>query len=604
MKLSTILPVLNWAPQIDRRTAAADLSAGLTGALVVLPQSVAFATIAGMPPEYGLYAGMIPAIVAALFGSSWHLVSGPTTAASIVLFSSLSGYAEPGSARYVQLALTLALMVGLIELTLGLLKLGVVVNFISHAVIVGFTAGAGILIGASQAKNFFGVAVPRGARFHEIIIYVVVHWSQIVPSIAIVSTITLAIGVLTRRFAPRAPYMIVAILGGSAVAALLKVFSGAAVPTVGALRSSLPPLSAPSFDPQVWQMLGSTALAVTLFALTEAISIARALAVHSGQEIDANQEFIGQGLSNVAGSFFSSYVATGSFNRSAVNYAAGARTPLAAALAGLFLMLAVPFVAPLAAYLPYAAMAGILMQVAWSLVDRRHIARIIRTSRGETVVMALTFVATLTLDLEDAILAGVVLSLLLYVSRTSNPRLSPRVPDPLNPARKFTSPRPSLPECPQFKIVRLNGSLFFGAVANFSRAVRAIEARAPRAKNVLLLMSSVNFIDTGGAEALLAAANRFRERGGGLYLARVKEEVRDLLDRGHYTEEIGVDRFFATKTAALRTIYRELDCDFCRDCKLNVFLECVQTNGADDGGADKSQSRPDASVRLDRSPVA
>ncbi len=591
----TVLPFLAWLPLVNRRSASADLTAGLTGAVVVLPQSVAFATIAGMPPEYGLYAGMIPAIVAALYGSSWHLVSGPTTAASIVLFSALAARAVPGSAQYVELALTLTLMVGLIELALGVLKLGTIVNFISHSVVIGFTAGAGVMIAISQVRHFLGIDIPRGARFHETFLHVAINADQIVPAIAAVATITLATGILMRRFLPRVPYMIVAILVGGLAAAIIGAYSGVDVPSIGTLPASLPPLSMPSFDPGVWRELAPSAIAVSMFALTEALSIARALGVRSGQHIDPSQEFVGQGLSNIAGSFFSGYVATGSFNRSGVNYDAGAKTPLAAVLAGLLLMIAVPFIAPFAKYLPNAAMAGVLMLVAWGLIDWRHIAQIVKTSREETAILAVTFFSTLALDLEIAILLGIILSLLLYLNRTSNPRLVPRVPDPTSTGRKFTHPGPDLPECPQFRIMRLDGSLFFGAVSSFTEAVRDIEDDTPNCKFVAIVMTGVNFVDIGGAEAIVAAAQRFRERGGDLYLIRIKDQTRDLLKRGGYLEEISEKNIFWSKTDALRSIYRRLDYDVCRKCSLRVYVECARL------GKQEPEDDDEAPRAIDRS---
>ena len=574
--LRRVFPFLLWLPLVDRRTLPHDVSAGITGALVVLPQGVAFATIAGMPPEYGLYAGMIPAVIAALFGSSWHLVSGPTTAASIVLFSSLSAMAEPTSAKYVELALTLALMVGLLELTLGLFKLGTIVNFISHSVVIGFTAGAGVLIAINQVKNFFGLAIPQGAKFHEVATFFATHLDEIDTPVAAVGAVTLASGLATRSLFPRVPYMIVAIVAGSIAAAALAILGGAKVPTIGALPSSLPPLSLPSFDPELWRSLAPTALAVTMFALTEALSISRSLAVRSGQHIDANQEFIGQGLSNVAGSFFSGYVATGSFNRSGVNYDAGAKTPLAAIIAGALLMAIVVLIAPLAVYMPNAAMAGVLFIVAWGLVDRHHIAQILRTSRSETAVLAVTFLSTLFLELEQAIFAGVLLSLVLYLNRTSNPRIVPRVPDPFSPTRKFTSPRADLPECLQLRFVRIDGSLFFGAVSTFQETLRDYEEQEPGRKHLAIVMSGVNFIDIAGAEALAQASRRYRDRGGAIYLVRVKARVLELLQRGGYIEDIGRKNLFASKTEALRTIYRRFDYDVCRRCNRRVFVECVR----------------------------
>jgi SulP family sulfate permease len=573
--ITKVFPFLEWLPSVNRRTLSADLSAGLTGAVVVLPQGVAFATIAGMPPEYGLYAGMIPAIVAALFGSSHHLVSGPTTAASIVLFSSLGVFAEPGSADYVKLALTLAFMVGLIELTLGLFRLGTIVNFISHSVVIGFTAGAGILIAANQVKNFLGLPIPRGAHFHEVIHYVATHLPDISPAVTTVAMATLLSGIVVRKFLPRIPYMIVAILVGSLVAAALKGFLGAEIATVGALPSSLPPLSAPSFSPDVWRDLAPTAVAVTLFALTEALSISRALAVRSGQQIDGNQEFIGQGLSNIAGSFFSGYVATGSFNRSGLNYDAGAKTPIAAVAAGSLLLVIVLLVAPLASWLPNAAMAGVLFLVAWGLIDRHHIFQIVRTSRSETAILVVTFLSTLFLELEQAIFAGVVLSLLLYLNRTSHPRILERVPDPASPNRKFTSDD-LLPKCPQVRIIRIDGSLFFGAVSYFQETLRAQDKTSPGQRHLAIVMSGVNFLDIAGAEALAQEARRYRARGGGLYLIRTKEGVMETLRNGGYLEEIGAENVFDSKTAAVNAIFARLDEGVCGTCRLAVFRECAK----------------------------
>ena len=590
--LPDLLPFRGWLPMLDRRTVSADLMAGLTGAVVVLPQGVAFATIAGMPPEYGLYAGIVPAIVAALFGSSWHLVSGPTTAASLVLFSSLSGWADPGTAEYVKLALTVAFMVGLLEITMALFKLGTIVNFISHSVVIGFTAGAGVLIAVNQLKNFFGLKIPRGAHVHEVLLYFAENLAEISWPAVIVGSVTLFTGILVRTIMPRIPYMIVAILMGSLAGVALSRWAGVTVATVGALPTNLPPLSAPSFDPEMWRVLAPTAVAMTMFALTEALSIARALAVRSGQLIDANQEFFGQGLSNIAGSFFSGYVATGSFNRSGLNFDAGARTPLAAVISGALLLALVVLVGPWAAYMPLAAMAGVLMLVAWGLIDRHHIHQIVRTSKAETAVMLVVFVSSLVLELEFAIFLGVMLSLLLYLNRTSNPLIIPRVPDPTSSGRKFTSARPDLPECRQLRIVRIDGSLFFGAVNTFQETLRGYEKEIPDVRFLAIVMSGVNFVDLAGAEALVQMSKRWRARGGGLYLIRVKDRVMEILDRGGYIDEIGRENIFDSKTEALRTLYRYFDYNECRTCGRRVFVECARMGKQEPTEADFDDDEP------------
>jgi SulP family sulfate permease len=575
-KLPTgFLPFLRWWPMVTAQTLRSDILAGLTGAIVALPQGVAFAAIAGMPLEYGLYAGMVPAIVAALFGSSWHLVSGPTTAASIVLYSALSAHATPGSIQYVHLALTLTMMVGLIQLGMGLARMGGLVNFISHSVILGFTAGAAILIIASQFKHFLGMPLPRSAHVYQTFYAVAVHWREINPYAAAVGTITMISGLLVRRYRPKYPYMIASMLIGSITAAAFAWFRGpgVSIATVGALPASLPPLSAPEFTLDNIRILAPAALATTLFALTEAVSIARSLADKTGQDLDGNQEFIGQGLSNIVGCFFSGYVATGSFNRSGLNYQAGGKTPLAAIFAGSLLIVIVLLVAPWAVFIPNAAMAGILFLVAVGLIDIPQIIRILRTCKSESFILITTFLATLFLELEFAIFLGVFLSLTLYLNRTSHPQVFSRVPDPRQPTRPFTTDS-LLPECPQLKIIRIDGSLFFGAIQHVKERLRLECQQTPGQKHMLIVSSGINFIDMTGAELLGQLARTQREAGGALYLYDIKEKVCDLFTRCGYLAEIGNENLFASKKEALANIFNQLDKDICRSCRPRIFLEC------------------------------
>ncbi len=573
---SYAFPFLKWWPHVTRSTLRDDLFAGLTGSVVALPQGVAFATIAGMPPEYGLYTGMIPAIIAALFGSSWLLVSGPTTAASVVLFSSLSLHAIPGSPEYVQLALTLTMMVGMVQLVMGIARFGALVNFISHSVVVGFTAGAAILIAVSQLKHFLGLSLPRTHNFFETMQALVTHAGASNPHTIAVGAMTLVSGLLIKRYFPRFPFMIASMLIGSLAALLLNGMFGAEstqIATVGALPSTLPPLSAPHFTLSTFKILAPVALATTLFALTEAVSIARSLADRTGQNLDANQEFFGQGLSNIVGSFFSGYVATGSFNRSGLNYQAGAKTPMAAIFAGGLLIVLVIFVAPLAAYLPNAAMAGILFLVAASLFDQHHIKKIFATSLSEAVIMTVTFVGTLTLALEFAILLGIMLSLVLYLNRTSHPHIMTRVPDPRYPGRPFVTD-PALPECPQLKIIRIDGSLYFGAVNHVREEIQRLQLLYPEQIHLLIVARGMNFIDMAGAELLVHLAKERTKNGGQLYLLGIKEGICSYFRLVNYFLDIGTDNIFESKEEAIATIYERLDRTRCDRCTARIFNEC------------------------------
>lgn len=560
---------------VNRTTAKADLMAGLTGALIVLPQGVAFATIAGMPPEYGLYAAMVPAVIAALFGSSWHMVSGPTTAISIAVFAAMSPLADPGSPQFIGLVLTLTFLTGLFQLILGLARMGILVNFISHTVVIGFTAGAAILIAFSQVKNFFGLDIARGAPFHVVVEQLVLQFNHINLYVTSVGVITLAAGILSKIYIPKFPYMIVAMVVGSFAAFFINTGFGVEtthIKTVGALPANLPPLSLPDFSYATIKQVLFPAMIVTMLALTEAVSISRAVAVKSEQRIDGNQEFIGQGLSNLVGCFFSSYASCGSFNRSGVNYAAGAKTPLATIYASVFLLLTLLLVAPLAAYLPTAAMAGILFLVAWGLIDFHHISSIGKSSLSETVVLWVTLLGTLV-SVEDGIFLGILLSLSIYLYQVSRPHLVSVVPAKGEGDYHFVSAYEH-PECPQLSMVRFNGAVFFGAVDHVQGNLMEIDEKDPRKKTVLIIATGIDFVDVAGAEMLAQEARRRRKLGGGLYFYRCKDSIYKFLRKTGKLDDIGIGGFFPVKSNWIKPVYSTLDPEICRTCKNRIFSEC------------------------------
>ncbi|MGV8990881.1 MAG: SulP family inorganic anion transporter [Thiobacillus sp.] len=577
--LYRLLPFLRWWPNVTQQTFKSDALAALTGAMIVLPQAVAFATIAGLPPEYGLYAAMVPAIVGAMWGSSWHLVSGPTTAISIVVFASISPLAEPGSAQFIGMVLTLTLLAGLIQLAMGLARLGALVNFISHTVIIGFTAGAAILIATSQIKNFFGLDISRGAHFHEVFIQFGTHIVDTQPWVLTVGLVTLVSGILAKRYLTKLPYMIVAMVAGSVVAAFLNYEMGAeqtGIHTVGALVASFPPLSLPDFSLTAIKQTLFPATIIAILALTEAVAIARSVAAKSDQRIDSNQEFVGQGLSNIAGSFFSSYASSGSFNRSGVNYASGAKTPLAAAMSAVFLLLIVLLVAPLAAYLPVASMAAILFIVAWSLIDFHHIGEILKRHNKERIILAITFIGTLV-DLEKGIFLGILASLMFYLYRTSQPSIRELVPsfsNRLNPQRKLVAVDSDAPACPQLSILRVEGSIFFGAVEHVQQHFRNVDEADPNKKHLLIAARAIGFIDLSGAELFAKEAIRRRRMGGGLYIVGVQPDLCEMMKRSGQVDTVGEDHIFSHKGDAIQAIYARMDNEICRTCTARVFREC------------------------------
>jgi sulfate permease, SulP family len=571
-----MLPMLRWWPMVDRRSLRADLLAGLTGAVILVPQAVAYASIAGLPPEYGLYTAIVPVIVAALFGSSWHLVSGPTAAISIVVFATLSPLAEPGSAAYIGLVLTLTFMVGVLTLLMGLARLGSLVNFVSQSVVVGFTAGAAMLIATSQLKNFFGLTLAAGGRFLDTLGNFVRQVGDLDPYVTSVGMATLAASVLARHYLPRAPYMIIAMLVGSLCGLLANALADGEnrVATVSAIPRGLPPLSAPAWSLETLRQLASIALALTLLSLTEALAIARAVALKSGQRIDGNQEFFGQGFANLFGSFFSAYVSSGSFTRSGINYSAGARTPLAAVFSSLCLVATLLALAPALRFLPIASMAAILFLVAYSLIDWHHIGTILRTSRSESAVLLATLLATLFLQLEFAIYVGVALSLLLFLERSARPRVRDAVPAPGATSYHYVE-QGNEPDCLQLKTVFIDGPLYFGAVDHVQRRLRQIDDTNPAHKHLLLLAPGLHFVDLSGAELLVQEARRRKRLGGGLYFHRLQQPVRETLDRAGYLREIGPENLFAIGQDVMASLYPRLDPEICRRCTQRVFRQCA-----------------------------
>jgi sulfate permease, SulP family len=574
-----LFPFLAWRHRITATTLRADLAAALLGSLIVLPQAVAFATLAGLPPQYGLYGAMLPAIVGALWGSSWHLVSGPTNATSLMVSASLSALALPFSPEYLRLALTLGLMIGLIKLTLGLARLGALVNFISTTVVIGFTAGAGLLVIAAQMANFFGVPAAHPASFTNALATFIRHAGEIDRWTAAVGAVTLVASLAARRVLPRIPYMLVGMIAGSLFAYALARAGIAQVATIGPLPSALPQPSLPDFSGDTLSTLAPIAFALTVIGLTEAIASARAVAARSGQRIDGNQEFIGQGLANIAGAFSSSYPTSGSFNRTGANYEAGAKTPLAALFSAGFLVLVLLLVGPLASYLPLAVMAALLFIVAWGLIDLHRIREIVRIGRSEALVLAVTFLATLFVQLDFAILVGVLCSLFAYLNRTTHPAIHAVAPDPASPRRRFIPVAASgspgrLTECPQLALLRVDGSLFFGAVDHVKDELEEMRTSASARRYVLLIGSGINFIDVAGAELLAQEADTQRAAGGALYLCNLKPTVVDVLERAGLVDRIGRDRIFATKDEAIRGIYPRLDSSICQASTARIFIEC------------------------------
>ena len=563
-----LFPFLVWSRLITRDKARDDLFAGITNAVIVLPQGVAYALIAGMPPEYGLYAAIIPAIIAALFGSSWHLISGPTAALSIVVFTTVSPLATPGSTEFINLVLALTLMAGLFQLLLAFFRFGTLVNFVSHSVVVGFTTGAAIVIASSQVKNILGISIESNGAFLS-------TWSGVFSAAhntnfyaLSVAAVTVVTCLIFKRLLPRWPNMLIAMIISSVFAWWLGA-NEHSIALVGAIPGSLPPFMFPGIDSSVFYALAPGAIAIGLLGLVEAVSIARSVATRSHQSINGNQEFYGQALSNIIGSLFSSYASSGSFTRTGVNFSSGAKTPLAAIIAAISLAVIVLLFSEMTRFIPIPSMAGLLLVVSYNLIDFHHIRLIFRAGKSEFAVLIVTFAATLVMALEFAIYLGVILSLVFYLTRTSQPNIVEVLPAPNSSRPFFGIASVTQPRCPQLKIIRIEGSLFFGSVNYVKDYLESIIE-----PNVLIIGDGMNHIDIAGAEMLMREAKRRQNMGKALYLTNLKKQVNEYLRREEYFGSLGDQVCFQSKGEAIRKIYDQLDRDICHHCSSRIFKEC------------------------------
>ena len=568
--LQKIFPFLVWLP-LAKKSWKDDLIAGLTGTIIVIPQAVAFAMIAGLPPIYGFYTAMITPIVAALFGSSYHLISGPTTAISIVVYSTLIKFVSPETDLevFISLALVLTFLAGLFQFAMGLLKMGKLVNFVSHSVIIGFTAGAGILIAFKQLKHVFGIEVPQGSSIPEIVMYIFNHISETNWYVFIVAMGTLGVALVIKTLIKPLSryYMLIAMVIGSVMAIWLGGDANG-IKTVGDIPSNLPPFRIPDLSYENVAKLSSGAMVLALLGLIEAVAIGRSIALHTHQKINGNQEFIGQGLSNMIASFFSSYAGSGSFTRSGVNHQAGAKTPLAAIFASVFLMLVLLLLAGYASYLPKAAMGGIILLVGYNLIDFHHIKQVLKSSGRELIVLAITLLGTLFFDLEFALLAGIFASFFFYMERTSKPNIATLALDDKGRLINKIRDRNAL-ECSSMKILRIDGSLYFGSIEKISDYLSNLYEQN-EIQHVLIAADGINFIDLAAAEWLTHEIINWKETRGGIYIAGLKHISQDIIQKGGFANLMGSSVFFDDKKHAIAAIHKKLD----GPCKVTAFKEC------------------------------
>ncbi len=573
----------SWVHRVSAATLRADAVAGLLGAVLVLPQGIAFATLAGLPPEYGLFTAVIPCIIAALFGSSWHVMSGPTNANSLALFAMLSPLALAFSPAYIQLALAVTVMVGVMQWLIGTLRLGSLANFISPAALFGFTSGAALLIAVYALPDLLGLAPAAEHGAAAVLKHVVMQFGHAQPAALAVAGVTALVAWGVRRLRPNWPFMLIGLVASTVLAwvwlhsAGATVLPSAALRTVGHIAAPWPRFEMPHISWASLSELLGLAFALTIVALGQAISIAKAVAARSGQRIDANREFRGQGLSNIIGGFFSCYVSCGSMNRSMPNLQAGARTPLAAVFSALLLLVLVAVSASLLAQIPMAALAALLVLVAVALLDVARWRQLARLSRTEFAVALATLIATVSIRLEMAILLGTLLSLMSFLYRTSKPAMRTMGFDSWSEERQFVvlaDAKSALPECPQLKLLRMEGEVYFGATQHVADTLHTLRHMPQPQKHLLVMGKSMNFIDLAGAELWEAELNARRAMGGDLYFHRPRPEVIQMWQTTGFTRLLGPEHQFPDKRTAIAAIFKKLDPQICKTCTARIFWEC------------------------------
>ena len=550
-----------------------DLIAALTVAIIMLPQAISFALIAELPPEVGLYTAIFGSIVGGLWGSSNQLQTGPTNTTSLLVLAALLAVSTPDSPEYLVAAGVLALLVGIFRLAMGLAHLGVLVNFVSDSVIVGFTAGAGILIFANQLRHLLRLNIPSTPGLGETLTLVTahvleLHWVSFGLGLAAMVLI-----VVLKRISDKLPGPFLAMLLTSVLVAIFGLASQG-VRVVSQMPQGLPTMiNLSHLDFETVSKLLPGALAVAAIGLVETMSIGRVIAAQTRQRLDSNQEFVGQGLANIVCGLFSGYPASGSFTRSAVNYKAGAVTSMASVMAGVIALIAMLLFAPLARFIPMAALAGVLILTAYGLIDRKEIARIWKTGHGDRIIMVATLFATLALPLEYAVLTGISLSLAHYLLKTSAPAIRAVVPDE---HFNFLVSEDGRDSCPQLGIVEIRGDLYFGAIHHIEEYLSDYRIAHPEQRYLLLRLQSIQHCDISGIHALEAIVQSYRDKGGDVYISRYRAPVLEMMRDTGFSAFLGEDHFLGKDEDAIEFMFHKVvDPAICiYECPIRVFKEC------------------------------
>ncbi len=569
-----VLPFLGWFRNYNKQYLTNDFVAGLTVAVVLVPQSMAYAMLAGLPPVHGLYAGAIASAIAALWGSSPQLQTGPVAIVSFLVFTSLMTYAQPESPEFLLLAASLALMAGIFQLFLGIFKLGFIMNFVSHAVVSGFSNAAAIIIASTQVPHLLGIEIEK----HE---FVFKNFAEIAKNVIYTNPYTAVIGFLSivliilLRKIHRAFPSALAVVVLSTLATYYLGLEDKGVKVVGDIPAGLPTPTIPLIDMDMVDELLGKAIVIAIIGFMEAYAIAKTISVQTKHKLDVDQELIGQGLANIAVSFFKGYPVSGSFSRSAVNFLAGAKTGMSSVFTTLFVLITLFFLAPLLYYLPRATLAAIVILAVIGIVKPGRFLSLYKTNKQDGIIAFVTFFSSFIMKPDYAIFIGVVLSLILFLWRSMYPRIVRLSRDP--ETKTFVNAQVfGIPECPQILFIRPDASLYFANAEHIFEEIEELISKKDKALKYLVIDGeSINYMDATAVEVFKDFVEELHRKDIELYLVNIKLPVKEVLYRAGIIGFIGEDKLLSSKGQTIGYLFKKLDHDYCRShCPYAVFEEC------------------------------
>jgi SulP family sulfate permease len=567
--LHRYIPAFDWLPNYQSRHLVGDITAGIIVASLLIPQSMAYALLAGLPPQVGLYASIAPAIVYPLLGTSRVLAVGPVAVDSLMVGAAITQLAPSDTSQYVALAITLAFLVGLLELSMGVLRLGFLVNFLSRSVISGFISGAAVIIAFSQVKHLFGLAIPSTESFFKLIVLIIgslprTNWVALALGLFSVGLLFYFNTPLVKQL-QRLGWSEQKILPVSKSAPLLVVILGtlvvwgfhldqaAGIKVVGDIPRGLPAFTVPILDLQTLRELLPAALAIALVGYMEGFAGGQALANKRREKINANQELVAFGAANLSAAFTGGYPVTGGLSRSVVNFAAGANTGLSSIITGLLIAITVMFLTSLFYFLPQACLAAIIITAVYKLIDFATLRRMWAYDKADGLAWAVTFFTVLALGVEKGIILGALIALGLHLWRTSHPHIA--IVGRVGDSEHFRNElRHSVKTSPDVLAVRMDESLYFANAKYLENFLNQAIADHLDIKSVLLVCSAINVIDASALEILETLVADLKRLRIEFYLSEVKGPVMDKLATIGFVDYLGKDHIFLTTDQAMQTL--------------------------------------------------